>query len=88
MRCNGHTPSCPISHIFTAQRLHPRHLAGKRNKDHWWVASQDRSLRGALGQLAAAPCIHMSVNGLHLEQPSDMAKSHVKQASCVLSIWY
>lgn len=53
--------------------------SGKHNKDHWWMATQDRELRGQLAGLPAVPCLHMSVNGLHVEAPSELAKQHVRE---------
>jgi U3 small nucleolar RNA-associated protein 23 len=47
------------------------------NPQHWWVASQDRSLQAALAQLPGVPLLFASVNGLHLADPPGLAKAAI-----------
>mmetsp|Transcript_8856 Transcript_8856/g.18923 ORF Transcript_8856/g.18923 Transcript_8856/m.18923 type:complete len:269 (+) Transcript_8856:108-914(+) len=52
---------------------------GTSNPDHWWVATQDRAVRELLNQVPGTPVLFATVNGIHLETPSEMAKMVVKE---------
>eukprot|EP00798_Chlamydomonas_sp_ICE-L_P000343 gene343-1718_t len=54
-------------------------VIGKDNGGHWWVATQDKALRQSLGKIPGTPIIFATVNGLHLETPSEMARSTAKE---------
>lgn len=54
--------------------------AGERNAEHYFVATQDRALRVALGQQPGGASIFCSVNGVHLEPPSEAQKAQLGQA--------
>lgn len=47
------------------------------NKQHWWVASQDKTLQAALAELQGVPLLFASVNGLHLADPPHKAKAAI-----------
>lgn len=47
------------------------------NKQHWWVASQDKTLQAALAELPGVPLLFASVNGLHLVDPPQQAKAAI-----------
>jgi U3 small nucleolar RNA-associated protein 23 len=47
------------------------------NKQHWWIATQDKSLQTSLAQLQGVPLLFASVNGLHLSDPPDAAKAAI-----------
>ncbi len=64
----------------TQPRFVPPRVAGKENDSHWWVATQDRALRDALGQLPAVPLIFATANGVHLQQPPHLSRSVAQQA--------
>jgi hypothetical protein len=54
--------------------------AGERNTEHYFVATQDRGLRSALGLRPGGASVFVSVNGMHLEPPSDAQKAQSGQA--------
>ena len=52
--------------------LYPEHptscdLTGTSNPDHFFLATQDRSLRAAVDRVPGGASIFASVNGLHLQ---------------------
>ena len=63
--------------------------AGEANAQHYFVATQDRALRAALGRVPGGASIFMNVNGVHLEQPSEQQRRSTEQvhgarfASCL-----
>ncbi len=61
------TLSCPA--------LHASLQVGAGNATRWWVATQDKALQSTLGRIPGAPLIFASVNGLHLAEPLQRAKS-------------
>ena len=50
------------------------------NGDHFFVATQDKSLQRRINELPGGAVIFASVNGIHLEQPSAAQKEHVQRA--------
>ncbi len=50
---------------------------GTSNRDHWWVATQDKAMQADLGACGGVPCIFASVNGLHLLAPAEGVRAHV-----------
>jgi U3 small nucleolar RNA-associated protein 23 len=62
-----------------------RSQVGKVNSQHWWVATQDKALREVLEQVPGAPIIYATVNGIHLDTPSEMAKKTGRDAELVSS---
>ncbi|KAK9804414.1 hypothetical protein WJX72_011599 [[Myrmecia] bisecta] len=56
-------------------------LIGVSNAEHFFVATQDRRLRSALSSNSGGgPSLFVSVNGLHLEEPSQAQHKQAKQA--------
>lgn len=43
------------------------------------MATQDRRLRECLGRVKGGACCFASVNGLHVEEPSDMLKDKASE---------
>ncbi|KAG2499800.1 hypothetical protein HYH03_002096 [Edaphochlamys debaryana] len=56
-----------------------RAAIGNRNEQHWFVATQDSALRRALGQIPGCPLVFATVNGVHLETPSEVTKQKAKR---------
>lgn len=52
---------------------------GKKNEDHWWLATQDRKLRDCLRSIPCAPCWFFCAYGVELERPSDAALLMAKE---------
>ncbi|BDA48221.1 rRNA-processing protein UTP23 homolog [Coccomyxa sp. Obi] len=52
---------------------------GKDNPQHYFVATQDKALRVALGNLPGGASVFVNVNGVQLEQPSETQKRAVKE---------
>jgi U3 small nucleolar RNA-associated protein 23 len=65
-----HTPPQPPSDCLLAA------VAGG-NKQHWWVATQDKALQAELAGMQAVPVLFASVNGLHLAEPPEQAKAAI-----------
>jgi U3 small nucleolar RNA-associated protein 23 len=66
----GHTPAItPCDCLLEA--------VSHGNKQHWWVATQDRTLQAALDQQQGVPLLFASVNGLHLSDPPQAAKAAI-----------
>ncbi|GAX85470.1 hypothetical protein CEUSTIGMA_g12886.t1 [Chlamydomonas eustigma] len=57
-----------------------RGQVGKKNPQHWWVATQDKALREELEKVPGAPIIYATINGIHLDTPSEMTKRTAKDA--------
>lgn len=53
--------------------------AGASNSDHFLIATQDRSLQRKAMAVPGGAVVFASVNGVHLETPSDLQKQKVKQ---------
>ena len=74
---------CPLVHTKRAVAKYAALClggAGECNAEHYFVATQDRALRVALGQQPGGASIFCSVNGVHLEQPSETQKAQLGQA--------
>lgn len=56
-------------------------LAGDDNAGHFFVGTQDKQLRTAIGKVPAGASMFISVNGLHLEQPSIRQEKVVHQVT-------
>ncbi|KAL3159300.1 hypothetical protein ABBQ32_011256 [Trebouxia sp. C0010 RCD-2024] len=56
-------------------------LVGDDNAGHFFVGTQDKQLRTAIGKVPAGASMFISVNGLHLEQPSIRQEKVVHQAA-------
>lgn len=54
-------------------------LIGEANQEHFFVATQDASLRKKLGKIPAAPRIFLHANGLMLEEPSEAQEDSAKR---------
>ncbi len=52
---------------------------GSNNSGHWWVATQDKILREDLSKVPGLPVLFATVNGIHLETPSEMTKVAAKK---------
>lgn len=52
--------------------------AGGGNPEHLFIASQDRTLRAALMRQPGCAAVFASVNGLHLEAPSEAQKAEAR----------
>lgn len=55
--------------------------SGKDNAGHFFVGTQDKQLRIAISKVPAGASMFISVNGLHLEQPSSQQESVVNKVS-------
>ena len=58
--------------------------AGDDNAGHFFVGTQDKQLRAAIAKVPAGASMFISVNGLHLEQPSTRQEKVVHQVSLEL----
>ena len=83
--CVG-APLICCAHSYTPERVVAKYAArclggaGERNSEHYFVATQDRALRVSLGQQPGGASIFCSVNGVHLEPPSETQKAQSGQA--------
>lgn len=68
----GHEHEC----VQAAKCLEDQVVDG--NRDHFFVATQDKTLQKKLGKLRGCAMVFASVNGLHLEAPSDVQIDEVK----------
>lgn len=68
-RC-GHSAAVPACDCILE-------AVGEGNKQHWWVATQDKLLQAALAELQGVPLLFASVNGLHLSDPPGASKAAV-----------
>ena len=61
--------------------------AGDANAQHYFVATQEKALRGALGKVPGGASVFLNANGVHLEPPSEKQRRGVEQVrgscSCV-----
>lgn len=48
--------------------------AGEHNEEHYFVGTQDKLLRTSLGEVKGGATLFLSVNGLHITQPTDTQK--------------
>ena len=48
--------------------------AGESNDEHYFVATQDGELRSSLGKGLGGATLFISVNGLHINQPTETQK--------------
>ncbi len=55
------------------------HPAGDKNRQHWWVATQDRALRSRLEELPGTPIVFATINGVQLDTPSEMVRAAAKK---------
>ena len=53
--------------------------SGEDNAGHFFVGTQDKQLRTAISKVPAGASMFISVNGLHLEQPSTKQEKVVHQ---------
>ena len=56
-----------------------QHFAGDDNAGHFFVGTQDKQLRTAISKVPAGASLFVSVNGLHLEQPSAKQEKVINQ---------
>ncbi|WIA30019.1 hypothetical protein OEZ86_000116 [Tetradesmus obliquus] len=68
-KCEHSPPQPPSDCLLTA-------VTGG-NKQHWWVATQDKALQAQLASMQAVPVLFASVNGLHLADPPEQAKAAI-----------
>ena len=54
--------------------------AGEANPEHYIVATQEKALRHTLGGVPGGATVFASVNGLHIEPPSDAQRKAIEQA--------
>ena len=54
-------------------------VVGEDNAGHFFVGTQDKQLRTAISKVPAGASMFVSVNGLHLEQPSIQQEKVVHQ---------
>ena len=57
----------------------PVPVSGEDNAGHFFVGTQDKQLRTAISKVPAGASMFISVNGLHLEQPSTKQEKVVHQ---------
>lgn len=60
--------------------------AGDANAQHYFVATQEKALRGALGKVSGGASIFLNANGVHLEPPSERQRrgiEQVRRGSCL-----
>ncbi len=65
--------------------VHILFYAGMDNQEHYFVATQDKALRVALGKLPGGASVFVNVNGVQMEQPSEAQKRAMKQVTAVFS---
>ena len=53
--------------------------AGDANAQHYFVATQEKALRGALGKVPGGASVFLNANGVHLEPPSERQRRGIKQ---------
>ena len=72
--------SCTQPHQPTGpnQCCHAR--AGDANAQHYFVATQEKALRGALGKVPGGASVFLNANGVHLEPPSNRQRRGIEQA--------
>lgn len=62
-------------------------MLGDTNEGHFFIGTQDKQLRSAISKVPAGASMFMSVNGMHLEQPSAKQEKVVNKVcspnSCV-----
>ena len=62
---------------------------GDDNAGHFFVGTQDKQLRIGISKVPAGASLFVSVNGLHLEQPSAKQEEVINQVShCSCSCWF
>ena len=54
---------------------------GNNNEEHYFMATQDKELRNSLGQILGGATLFLSVNGIHIAQPTEIQKGLAKQVS-------
>ena len=54
-------------------------VPGEHNAGHFFVGTQDKQLRTSISKVPAGASMFISVNGLHLEQPSTKQEKVVHQ---------
>lgn len=57
-----------------------RSLVGSDNREHYWIATQDRDLRRALSEIPGTPSLFLTAHGLTIEAPSEVDKASDSQA--------
>jgi U3 small nucleolar RNA-associated protein 23 len=55
------------------------HTTGEDNSHHYFVASQDPELRGRLRGLPGVPLLHIIINTMVLEKPSESTQDRAQQ---------
>jgi U3 small nucleolar RNA-associated protein 23 len=55
-------------------------LVGDSNREHFFVGTQDSKLRARLAKVPGGASLFVSVNGIHLEQPSQLHQQTADQA--------
>lgn len=70
-KCDHATP------VAAAQCI--KEQIGARNGAHWFVATQDQALRQELGKVPGCPIVFATVNGVHLETPSELTRQLIQQ---------
>ena len=83
-------PRVTEQHQFTMPRPKTSAVvrAGDANAQHYFVATQEKALRGALGKVPGGASIFLNANGVHLEPPSERQRRGIEQARssyCVAS---
>ncbi|PRW50990.1 rRNA-processing UTP23-like protein [Chlorella sorokiniana] len=68
----GHEDKCSAADCLKAQ-------LGDKNGEHFFVATQDRALQRACMAVPGGAVLFASVNGVHLETPSELQKQAAKQ---------
>ncbi|CAG9467158.1 unnamed protein product [Pedinophyceae sp. YPF-701] len=53
-------------------------MVGSGNRDHFWVATQDRKVRKRLAEVPGAPAMFLTVNGFMLEAPPGLDLERTK----------
>ncbi|KAL4444025.1 hypothetical protein ABPG75_011762 [Micractinium tetrahymenae] len=68
----GHEDRCSAADCLLAQ-------LGDKNEEHFFVATQDKALQRQCMAVPGGAVLFASVNGVHLEQPSELQKQAVAQ---------
>ena len=68
-------------YISDKQQICSHSCVGEDNPQHYFVATQDKALRVALGNLPGGASVFVNVNGVQLEQPSEAQKRAVKKVA-------
>lgn len=70
---------CALNTLQAIRCVDMAFFTGEGNAGHFFVGTQDKQLRTALSKVPAGASMFVSVNGLHLEQPSAKQEKVINQ---------